>query len=104
MMRRLHLVLFVVLIALGSAPVCGAAPGSVSGVVRDSAGVPQIGAVVQLLRPDLSVIASVYTDANGRFTIRFRASGPLCGQGDGHLVSALAARKCAGAHAAPLSI
>ena len=31
-------------------------------MVRDSAGVPQIGAVVQLLRPDLSVIASVYTD------------------------------------------
>ena len=57
------------LIALGSAPVYGAPPGSVSGVVRDSAGVPQIGAQVQLLRPDLSVIASVYTNANGRFSI-----------------------------------
>ena len=53
---------FAALIAVGSAPACGAAPGSVSGVVRDSAGVPQMGAVVQLLRPDLSVIASVYTD------------------------------------------
>jgi len=41
----------------------------VSGVVRDSAGVPQIGAVVQLLRPDLSVVASVYTDSAGRFVI-----------------------------------
>jgi hypothetical protein len=69
MTRRLHLAFFAMLIALGSAPVYGAAPGSVTGVVRDSAGVPQIGAQVQLLRPDLSLIASVYTNSNGRFTI-----------------------------------
>jgi hypothetical protein len=69
MMRRLHLVFFTALIALSAAPVQGAAPGSVSGMVRDSAGVPQIGAVVQLLRPDLSVLASVYTNSNGRFNI-----------------------------------
>jgi len=31
--------------------------------------VPQIGAEVQLLRPDLTVIASVYTNDKGRFTI-----------------------------------
>jgi hypothetical protein len=31
--------------------------------------VPQIGVAVQLLRPDLSVIASVYTNSAGRFTI-----------------------------------
>jgi hypothetical protein len=36
-------------------------------VVRNSVGVPQIGAVVQLLRPDLSVVASVYTNSKGRF-------------------------------------
>jgi hypothetical protein len=69
-MRRLHFAFFAALIALGSVPVHGAAPGSVSGLVRDSAGVPQIGAVVQLLRPDLSVLASVYTDSHGRFLIR----------------------------------
>jgi hypothetical protein len=58
------------LIALGAAPVHGASPASVSGVVRDSAGVPQIGAVVQLLRPaDLSVVASVSTNSKGRFLI-----------------------------------
>ncbi len=57
------------LIALGAASVCGAAPASVSGLVRDSAGVPQIGAEVQLLRPDLTVVASVYTNGQGRFTI-----------------------------------
>jgi len=57
------------LIALGAAPVCGAASATVSGLVRDSAGVPQIGAEVQLLRPDLSVVASVYTNSQGRFNI-----------------------------------
>jgi len=35
----------------------------VSGLVRDSAGIPQIGAEVQLLRPDLTVVASVYTNS-----------------------------------------
>jgi len=74
-MSRVHLVVLATLIALGSAQVCAAAPGSVSGVVRDSAGVPQIGAVVQLLRPDLTVVASVYTDGSGRFTISQVYSG-----------------------------
>jgi hypothetical protein len=70
MMRRLHLVLFAAMLAAAaSAPLYGAATGSVAGVVRDSAGVPQIGAVVQLLRPDLTVLASVYTNSNGRFSI-----------------------------------
>ncbi len=69
MTRRLHLAFFVALIAMGAAPVRGAAQGSVSGVVRNSAGVPQIGAVVQLLRPNLNVVAIVYTDDKGRFSI-----------------------------------
>jgi len=69
MTRRLHLVVFVLLIAFGGSRASGVVLGSVSGVVCDSAGVPQIDAQVQLLRPDLTVIASVYTDANGRFTI-----------------------------------
>ncbi len=68
-MRSSHLAGFAVLIALGVAPVHGAASGSVYGVVRDSAGVPQIGAEVELLRPDLSVVASVYTDGKGQFVI-----------------------------------
>jgi len=57
------------LIFVSAAPLHGAAAGSVSGVVCDSSGVPQIGAEVQLLRPDLTVLASVYTDAAGHFTI-----------------------------------
>ena len=67
--RTPHLVVFVALVALGSVPVYGAAPGTVSGVVRDSAGVPQIGAEVELLRPDLSILATVYTNSTGLFTI-----------------------------------
>jgi hypothetical protein len=58
---------FAVLIALGTASFSRAATASVSGVVRDSAGVPQIGAEVQLLNPSLSIIASVYTNGEGRF-------------------------------------
>ena len=73
-LRRVHFVLLSALIALGSVPSFGApnraaAPGTVSGQVRDSAGVPQIGVVVELLRPDLTLIASVFTDADGRFSI-----------------------------------
>ena len=69
MISRLQLVSIVVMIALGCASARGSAPGSVSGVVRDSAGVPQIGAQVQLLRPDLSVVVIVYTNGQGHFSI-----------------------------------
>ncbi len=57
------------MIALGAAPILAASTASVSGLVRDSSGVPQIGAQVQLLRSNLSVAASVYTDSQGRFLI-----------------------------------
>ncbi len=67
-MRRLQLVSLFALIAVASAPAYGAAPGTVSGLVRDSAGIPQIGAVVQLLRPDLSVISVVYTSSKGMYS------------------------------------
>src|SRR5579863_5251485 len=67
-MRRLHIALFAVLIGLGSAPAFGASQASISGLVCDSAGIPQIGAVVQLLRPDTSVVQTAYTTAKGRFS------------------------------------
>ena len=56
------------LITLGAVPV-RAASGLVTGVVRNSAGVPQIGAQVELLRPDLSIVARVFTDSEGRYTL-----------------------------------
>ncbi len=67
-MRRVQVAVCAALIAVGGASASWAAHGSVSGVVRDAAGVPQIGAEVELLRPDLTVVASVYTDARGRYT------------------------------------
>jgi len=69
MNRTAHLAGFAALIAFGAAPLFGAASGSVSGLVRDSSGVPQMGAQVELLRPDLTVISSVYTNDKGQFAI-----------------------------------
>jgi len=66
-MRRAHFAGFAVLIALVIVPACGAMTGSVSGLVRNSAGTPQIGAEVQLLRQDLTIVATVYTDSTGHF-------------------------------------
>ena len=41
----------------------------VAGVVRDSSGVPQMGAVVQILSADAVVRATAYTDLQGRYSI-----------------------------------
>ena len=67
-MRRLHLASLVALIVMANAPLYGASAGTVSGIVRDSSGIPQIGAIVQLLRPDLTVIEAVYTDSKGAYS------------------------------------
>ncbi len=68
--RRLHFALLLVLIGSALAPVRGATPATVSGVVRDASGAPQIGAIVQLLRPNLGLVASAYTNSKGRFSFR----------------------------------
>jgi len=69
MMRRLQLVSLIALfVVASSAPLFAATGGSISGVIRNSAGVPQMGAVVELLRPDMSVIASAYTNSKGTYT------------------------------------
>jgi Carboxypeptidase regulatory-like domain len=68
-MRRLQLVSMIALFVVACAPL-SAAPGSVSGVVRDSTGVPQMGAAVQLLRPDMSVVAAVYTTSKGTYLFK----------------------------------
>jgi hypothetical protein len=43
-------------------------PGTVSGVVRDSRGTPQMGAMVELLASDATVVSRVYTNVRGAFT------------------------------------
>jgi len=68
MIRRLHLVFLVALIAVAVVPVYGTSSATVSGVVRDSTGVPQMGAAVELLRADSTVLAAVYTDSKGVYT------------------------------------
>ena len=68
MIRRLHLVSLIALIVVAGTPLYAASRGSVSGVVRNSAGVPQMGAAVQLLRPDLTVVAAVYTNSKGLYS------------------------------------
>src|SRR5277367_6232362 len=42
-------------------------PATVSGVVRDARGTPQMGATVELLAADASVVARVYTNVRGAF-------------------------------------
>lgn len=42
---------------------------SVSGIVRDRRGAPQIDALIQLMRPDSSVVAIAHTDARGVFLL-----------------------------------
>ena len=70
MMRRLHPVSLVALIIVATVQLHAASQGSVTGVIRDSAGVPQIGAAVQLLRPDFTVIAAVYTNSKGGYIFK----------------------------------
>jgi len=60
------LALFLVGIAL---PASAATAGTVSGVVRDARGTPQIGALVQLVSPDLKIIAEAFTDDQGHYAI-----------------------------------
>lgn len=43
---------------------------SISGMVRDSEGTPQAGAMVELLGADTMVLATTFTDTHGRFSLR----------------------------------
>ena len=57
------------LLAVLSLPAHALSDGAVSGVVRDGKGTPQVGALVELLRPDLSIIAQTFTDDHGRYEL-----------------------------------
>lgn len=50
-------------------PARAATAGTVSGVVRNTRGTPQIGALVQLVSSDLSVISQTFTDDHGRYVL-----------------------------------
>ena len=57
------------LLAALSLPAHALNDGAVTGVVRDVKGTPQVGALVQLLRPDLSVISETFTDDHGHYDL-----------------------------------
>lgn len=70
------LALTITLAAPGFTVFCVAASGTnsphsaiLSGVVRDSQGVPQMGAVIQLLTADATNVATAFTDDHGRYII-----------------------------------
>ncbi len=42
---------------------------AITGMVRDAEGAPQVGTLVELLSPSLSVIARTFTDDNGRYVL-----------------------------------
>jgi len=57
-----------VVVAVGLLPASAAPfPATVSGVVRDARGTPQMGATVELLAADASVVARVFTNVRGAF-------------------------------------
>jgi hypothetical protein len=45
-------------------------PAALSGMVRDAKGTPQVGALVELLGPNLVVVANTFTDDRGRYTLQ----------------------------------
>ena len=61
-------------------------PATVSGVVRDGRGTPQMGAMVELLAADATVIARVFTNDSGRLYLRSRFPRNLPDKGDRRLL------------------
>jgi len=66
---------FAVAASLCISAVAGVAPGSISGSVKDSSGVAQMGAVVEMLAVGTGQHLLAYSDADGRFTIDGLAPG-----------------------------
>jgi Carboxypeptidase regulatory-like domain len=67
--RRYCQIAALVVVAVASLlPASGAPfPATVSGVVRDARGTPQMGAVVELMAADATVVARVYTNMRGGY-------------------------------------
>jgi hypothetical protein len=60
---------FVIATSLCLSAAAGVGPGSISGSVKDTSGVAQMGAVVEMLAVGTGERLLAYTDADGRFTI-----------------------------------
>jgi hypothetical protein len=61
--------MIVLLCAAMQFPAYALTEATVSGVVRDARGTPQIGTLVQLVKPDLTVIAQTFTDDHGHYIL-----------------------------------
>ncbi len=61
--------LAVCMLGMGLMPVTAwaASDAALTGVVRDAHGAPQLGALVELLAPDATVLARAFTDDHGRY-------------------------------------
>ena len=70
-MRRAVAGLVLVVLVLGWTSSSEAAPSNaaISGVVRDSHGTPQMGALIELLTGDATMVASALTDDHGRYIL-----------------------------------
>src|ERR1700749_59132 len=63
------LVLTVLVLGWTSYGVAAPSNAAISGVVRDSHGTPQMGALIELLTGDATTVASALTDDRGRYII-----------------------------------
>lgn len=66
MVRRVGLLMLAMTLAVGASAEVN--PGAISGYVRNAAGVPQMGATVEVL--SLGMPVSARTDANGHYTLK----------------------------------
>src|SRR5262249_15505055 len=73
MMARKIASLLVVLFS--GAPLFAEGVGAIAGVVKDRAGIPQMGAVVQIFTSAATLGATVFTDANGYYSAENLAPG-----------------------------
>jgi hypothetical protein len=62
-------ILIAVAVLCAAGAQANAQSNGLTGMVRDSRGTPQAGAVVELLRPDFTVASEVFTDEHGRYRI-----------------------------------
>lgn len=74
MVKKVLAQLVLVLLSVG-VPALAQGQASVTGTVRDSAGQVQIGVLVQLLGANSAVLASAYSDANGRYQLETISPG-----------------------------
>ncbi len=78
MIRRLFIpgtALILLAVSTSAQVRAASATGSVTGVVRNSSGVAETGAIVELMKPDFTVVAETATDGHGHYEFRHIKKG-----------------------------